>query len=69
MYPSCSQYSRQAVARHGLFIGAMMAADRLMRCGRDETRLAPKVLINGRVKYYDPVGGNDFWWAKKQPGE
>ncbi len=69
MHPSCSEFARQAIAKHGPIKGWLMATDRLMRCGRDETRLAPKVLINGRVKYYDPVGGNDFWWAKKQPGE
>ena len=69
MYPSCSEFARQAIAKHGPIKGWLMATDRLMRCGRDETRLAPKVLINGRVKYYDPVDGNDFWWAKKQLGE
>ena len=65
MYPSCSQYSRQAVARHGLFIGTVMAADRLMRCGRDETRLAPTIRVDGQLKTYDPVTDNDFWWAHK----
>jgi hypothetical protein len=58
MYPSCSQYSRQAVARHGIVKGWMMTMDRLMRCGRDETRRAPRILINGKWKYYDPVENN-----------
>lgn len=43
-----------------------MAMDRLMRCGRDETRLSPEVFINGKSKTYDPVDKNDFWWRDKQ---
>lgn len=65
MHPSCSEYARQAMAKHGRVKGWLMASDRLMRCGRDETRLAPKVRVNGRIKYYDPVDNNDFWWVKK----
>lgn len=58
MYPSCSQYARQAVARYGFAKGWIMAMDRLMRCGRDETKRAPKILVNGKWKYYDPVENN-----------
>ena len=65
MHPSCSEYARQAMAKHGRIKGWLMATDRLMRCGRDETRLVPKVRVNGRIKYYDPVDNNDFWWVKK----
>jgi hypothetical protein len=39
----------------------MMAMDRLMRCGRDETRRARRILINGKWKYYDPVDNNADW--------
>jgi len=35
MTPSCSEYSRLAVARHGLVLGIVMTADRLHRCGHD----------------------------------
>lgn len=65
MHPSCSEYARQAMAKHGPIKGWVMATDRLLRCGRDETRLAPKVWVNGRVKFYDPVDRNDFWWVNK----
>ena len=65
MYPSDSKYSLQSIQKHGVFVGWIMAMDRLMRCGRDETRLSPKVLINGKWKYYDPVGNNDFWWSNE----
>jgi len=65
MYPSDSEYSLQSLQKHGMLVGWIMAMDRLMRCGRDETRLSPEVLINGKWKTYDPVGKNDFWWGDK----
>ncbi len=66
MYPSCSAYSRSAIQKHGMVIGWMMAHDRLMRCGRDEKRVAPKVFVNGKWKYYDPVEENDRWWSEPE---
>ena len=61
MHPSCSAYSRQAIARFGFAKGWVMTVDRLMRCGRDELRWAPQVVLNGELKAYDPVEENDFW--------
>jgi len=65
MYPSDSEYSLQSIKKHGMFAGWIMSMDRLMRCGRDETKLSPKVLFNGKWKTYDPVEKNDFWWSDK----
>lgn len=31
-YPSCSEYAGQAVAKHGLLHGGILAAKRLARC-------------------------------------
>ncbi len=31
-YPSCSQYARQAVLKHGVARGGWLAAARLVRC-------------------------------------
>jgi putative component of membrane protein insertase Oxa1/YidC/SpoIIIJ protein YidD len=64
MAPSCSEYARLAIAAHGPWIGWMMAHDRLLRCGRDEAATAPRVLVNGRWKIYDPPAANDFWWRE-----
>jgi hypothetical protein len=66
MVPSCSEYSRQAVARHGLAVGWAMTMDRLMRCGRDGLRWSPRVIVDGRVKYLDPLSANDFWWVSAE---
>jgi hypothetical protein len=66
MVPSCSEYSRQAVAQHGFALGWAMTMDRLMRCGRDGLRWAPRVIVDGRVKYLDPLSANDFWWVSSE---
>jgi hypothetical protein len=65
MHPSCSEYSRQAVARFGFAKGWVMSMDRLMRCGRDEVRMAPKIRVNGKLKYYDPIEKIPFGRAKQ----
>jgi len=39
-----------------------MTFDRLMRCGRDELYLSPKIIVDGKSKCYDPVKNNDFLW-------
>lgn len=65
MYPSCSQYGLTCFKKHGFFIGWTMIWDRLYRCGRDELRHSPTVIIDGEAKCYDPVAANDFWWNHK----
>ena len=61
MSPSCSAYSKEAFQTHGFFMGWIMTCDRLMRCGRDETRLSPGLLTpEGRLTQ-DPLSGNDSW--------
>ena len=30
--PTCSSYGRQAVIKHGAFLGSLMAGERLLRC-------------------------------------
>jgi len=62
MYPSCSRYCDESLRKHGFLFGWMMTCDRLMRCGRNEITLAPKININGKIKCYDPVIQNDRWW-------
>jgi len=66
MYPTCSKYSLLAFKKHGLFIGWMMTVDRLFRCGRDELRLSPQIIVNGELACYDPLENNDFWWYNER---
>ncbi len=65
MYPSCSAYSSRSFKKHGLILGWIMTCDRLVRCGRDETKISQKIIIKGRKYSYDPVAANDFWWEKE----
>jgi putative component of membrane protein insertase Oxa1/YidC/SpoIIIJ protein YidD len=67
MYPSDSEYSLQSFKSHGMLLGWVMSVDRLMRCGRDETRLSPTVRVKGKLKTYDPLNQNDFWWYDSNP--
>jgi len=67
MHPTCSQYARQAMDKHGEVIGWMMACDRLMRCGRDVIHIKQKIWVNGQLKYYDPLDHNDCWWHQNKP--
>lgn len=54
MYPSCSRFGLEAVRKHGVFLGFLMMTDRLHRCGHDLFQYR-KVLIEGRIKYHNPV--------------
>ena|SRR5918996_2903111 len=62
MYPTASAYLGQAAAKHGMAIGIVMTADRLMH-EWDEQQRAPRVMMYGVSRAYDPVEANDFWWA------
>ncbi len=65
MYPTCSAYSAEAFHKHGFLIGAVMTADRLIH-EADESGIAPRVEVDGRVRNYDPVSHNDFWWHRDE---
>ena len=65
MHPSCSRYAQQAIKREGIIKGWILTSDRLLRCGRDETRLAPTIYIKGVPHSYDLLDANTFWWKKR----
>ena len=51
--PSCSQYAKEAVAKHGPVLGVIMAADRLQRCHGMGAGYYPIHPETGKL--YDPV--------------
>ncbi len=61
-YPSCSSYSVMAFKKHGFVMGWLMTVDRLIHEGSEELRVSPMIYYNGKMKIYDPVENNDFWW-------
>ena len=63
MYPTASGFLGQAVAKHGMLIGIMLTTDRLLH-EWDEQQRAPRIVIYGVSRVYDPVEANDFWWAQ-----
>jgi hypothetical protein len=65
-YPTCSAYAKQALQKHGLFIGLAMASERLCRIHSPEG-YAP-IEKFGTYYYYDPVENNDFWFYERRAG-
>lgn len=61
MQPNCSHYASQAIRKHGLLIGIVMTADRLMH-EADERNYRPAVRAGNRYLVPDPLHNNDFWW-------
>jgi putative component of membrane protein insertase Oxa1/YidC/SpoIIIJ protein YidD len=64
MYPTCAGYGRRAIKKHGAAVGLMMTVDRLFHEG-SEMEHAPLVEKFGRIRYYDPVHNNDFWFTRE----
>ncbi|MBI3993714.1 MAG: membrane protein insertion efficiency factor YidD [Candidatus Lambdaproteobacteria bacterium] len=60
MAPSCSLYSRQALRRHGVLLGVLLTADRLLHEADEQVRVAP-VRIGGELAYPDPLEHNTYW--------
>ena len=64
MAPSCSHYAAEVFSNHHKVSAWILTCDRLLRCGHDEVRLAPRVWADGRLRAFDPVSANTFWWRK-----
>jgi len=61
MYPTCVAYSLQVIKKHGVFLGFIMTADRLIH-ESNEMDYVPLIKVGDRFRFYDPVSNNDFWW-------
>lgn len=66
-HPSCSNYAREALERHGAVVGLWMAADRLSRChglmGRDYPTVTvyvpdPAGRLVPTARFFDPPAAN-----------
>jgi hypothetical protein len=60
--PSCSLYARQAVRRHGLAAGAVIAAHRLYRGARSSAARA--LGRDGEGRYVDRLEDATFWLGR-----
>ncbi|NIQ95790.1 MAG: membrane protein insertion efficiency factor YidD [Desulfuromonadales bacterium] len=61
MAPTCSAYALQALDKHGPVIGTMMTVDRLFHESDPREHRHP-VNSGGRIRFYDPLENNDFWF-------
>lgn len=68
LYPTCSDYARQALRRHGAVMGTLMTVDRLVQEPEIHAR-APRIRVHGHLRGYDPIEAGDFWWARRRPRE
>jgi len=61
MKPSCSEYARQAIRKHGPLKGWIMASGRLLH-EVDQKDYSRPVMVDNRLYWEDPLERNDFWW-------
>jgi Putative membrane protein insertion efficiency factor len=61
MYPTGSDYARQAFKKHGALLGIVLTTERLMHEGNEE-QIVPRIRKYGLWRIYDPVEANDWWW-------
>ena len=66
-YPNCSEYTIQAMQKHGALLGVFMAVDRLWR-EMTTAGTPPLVRHRGRMLHYDPLEQNDYWLSRTKGG-
>lgn len=66
MYPSCSEYARQAINTYGWVLGLILSVDRLVREGEEASR-GDAIFVNNEWRFFDPLLYNSFWLTGK-PG-
>jgi putative component of membrane protein insertase Oxa1/YidC/SpoIIIJ protein YidD len=60
MAPTCSLYAQQAFREHGVVLGFLLTADRLLH-EADEHPYVPTYSVRGERYYLDPVSANTYW--------
>ena len=67
--PTCGDYAREAIRKHGALVGWLMACDRTIRYHGD-MQTYERAFHDG-TRLLDPVSDNDFWlarpFARRQP--
>ncbi len=62
-YPSCSQYAKEALQRHGVIPGLWLAIDRLIHERTEIHTNTHRIhLKDGTVRIPDQLDANDFWF-------
>lgn len=63
-YPTGSAYAKDAIQTHGFFLGIILTADRLIH--ESDTPLGPMIFLHKKMRFYDPVENNTFWWSESK---
>jgi hypothetical protein len=61
--PTCGDYGREAIRKHGWLLGWLMGCEHAMRWHRDP-RPYRRAVVDGHVRFLDPVTDNDFWFRQ-----
>lgn len=69
--PSCSEYAREAIERHGVLRGVRLAANRLWRCrpglGAGDDPVPPRKVIPLRIQSKTDAGPRKApWWFERR---
>jgi putative membrane protein insertion efficiency factor len=59
LYPTCSEFARQAVQRYGLLAGVALTCGRLIRDNASAPAYYRRAVAGGRLVLYDPP--EDHW--------
>jgi len=62
MHPTCSNYSIEAINKHGSLVGFVMTVGRLLH-ESDERQFVSQQKVGDRYRFMDPVSNNDFWFT------
>ena len=60
MAPTCSVYSHRALREHGIWLGILLTADRLIHEADSPSR-APRIRIGGESYTLDSLEDNTYW--------
>lgn len=60
-FPTCSAYTKEAIAKHGFILGLIMGAERIMRYHNDPKHY-DLIEVGGSFKLDDQLKYNNFWF-------
>ena len=64
-YPTGSAYGKMAIEQHGALMGILLIGDRLFH--EADIHQGPLIRHYNKIRYYDPLESNTFWWEKSVP--
>ena len=63
-YPTGSAYGLQAIRAEGVFMGILLIGDRLLHEASEHQGV--NIRVYNKIRYYDPLENNIFWWKNNE---